>query len=527
KLTMRGNKRRSLPDKQIAPNMSNSHMKVMMKSCNTGISAPSHSSVHSNNKTQEHYRVSQKTKRLKTIKQRNLIRGQNSNRSNQHGQQYKRGRKDVKCQDCQSSCSLNLSRKEKPVAKPFHSQKPSLITEGRLTSIRGLFSHEVRSVNIERLVKEKKHQKQEGQPTASHSPSCLIPHPTPPAVVSETSEEGISACASKDQGLMPIEQTDCIQTNLEDIVPPTIPSRDGTHNCAQIHRATPKTSRSGSPLDHKYITEAVILSSSENELFHKSLTTSIGPCNHEVIPKKKIRHDQKQTNKAAAVYVKHDFVNPKRLDTPVGSEFFKVDSPQFLNAQLDAPSPASFMFSSPTPDSKRSALGDESQHRNPVFSSKEEAVSRLASGLCHSLDSFPLQRCRPLLTECRKVLLHQLQERHGSQLQHSLRRLHSHISADGPRSSSDPTEQVWPSSEQNYLGNKQMYSIFTRKHEFDQQSETAEFQTDNGSQNHCLQEGFCENVNVGSASKRQRELTWETHSPQDFFRKLRRPCQDT
>lgn len=453
-------------------------MKVKMKSCNTSMSASCHSSVCSNNKTKKCYRVPQKTKRLKTIKQRNLIRGQSSNRSNQHSQQCERGRKDEescsKYQDCQGSCSLNLSRKEKPVAKPFPSKKPSIITEGRLTSIRGLFSHEVRSVNIERLVKEKKHQKQEGQATASHSPSppCLIPHSTPPAVVSETSEEGISAYASKDQRLLPLEQTDCIQTNLDGTVPLTMPSGDRTHNSAQIHEAF-----SRSPLDQKDIPEVVILSSSENELVHKSFRTPVSPCEHKVIPKKKIRHDQKRTNKAAAVDVKHDLVIAKRLDTPVGSKFFKLDSPQFLNAQLDAPSPASFMFSSPTLDSKRMPVGDESQHRNPDFSSNEEAVSRLASGLCNSLDSFPLQHCRPLLTECRKVLLHQLQERHGSQLQHSLRRLHSHISAKDPRSSSDSTEQVWPSSEQKYLGNKQMYSIFTRKHEFNQQSETAEYPT--------------------------------------------------
>ncbi|MCI4374683.1 hypothetical protein PGIGA_G00009160 [Pangasianodon gigas] len=530
-LTMRHHNRRALSDKQNALNMFNSHMKAKVKSCNTSISAPCHSSVCSNSKTEEHYSAPQKTKRLKTIKQRNQIRGQSSNRSNQSHQHCERGSKDKglcsECQDCQCSRSLNFSRKEKPVAKPFPSQKPSIITEGRLTSIRGLFSHEVRSVDIERLVKKKKHQKhietQERQATASNSPSCLIPHSTPPAVISETSEEGTSACAKKDQKSKPLEKTDLLQANLEGTVPVTVGSGDGKHSSAQTHKATDNTAGSGSPSHQKGIQEAVILSSSESEPVHKSFPTSVrvSPSDRNVIPKKDNTHDQKQTNKAtAAMDVQHDFGNTERLDTPVGSEVLNLDVPQFN------PSPAIFMFSSPTLDSDRSASGDESQHRKPGFSSKEEAVSRLAARLSHNLGSFPLQRCCPLLTECRKVLLHRLQERHGSQLQHSLRRLHSHLSAEGPHSP-HTAEQVWPSSVQKYLDNTQMYFSYTRKHEDDQQSETMEFHADNSSQKHCLREGIYENVERGAASKRQRKQTWGIYSPQDFVSKLQRPCQDT
>lgn len=466
---MRHHNRRALSDKQIALNMFNSHKKAKVKSSNTGISAPCHSSVCSNNKTEECFSEPQKTKRLKTIKQRNQIRGQSSNRSNQSHQHCERRSKDKgpcsECQDCQCSHSLNFSRKEKPVVKPFPSQKPSIITEGRLTSIRGLFSHEVRSVDIERLVKEKKHQKHiEMQATASPSPSCLIPHSTPPAVISERSEEGISACANKDQ--KSFEKTDNLQTNLEDTVPVTICSGDGKHSSAQTHKATDNTTRSGSPSDQAGIQEAVILSSSESEPVHKSFPTSVKVTliDHNVIPKKKNTQNQRQTNKAtAAMDVRRDFVNNERLDTPVGSEVLNSDDPQF------DPSPAIFVFSSPTLDKERSALGDECQHGKPGVSSKEEEVRRLAARLCHNLGSFPLQRCCPLLTECRNVLLHHLQERHGSQLQHSLHRLHSHLS--GPHSP-QTGEQVWSSTVDKCLDNTQKYFTYTRKHEDDQQSET-------------------------------------------------------
>lgn len=50
---------------------------------------------------------------------------------------------------------------------------------------------------------------------------------------------------------------------------------------------------------------------------------------------------------------------------------------------------------------------------------------------------------------------------------------------------------------------------------------------DNGLQKHCQREDFCENVERGTASKRQRKQTWGIHSPQDFVTKLQRPCKDT
>lgn len=477
-LTMRHRNRRALSDKQNALNTFSSHMKAEMKSCNTGISAPCHSSVCSDSKTKEHYSVPQKTKRLKTIKQRNQIRELSSNRYNQSHQHCERGSKNKgpcrHCQDCQCSRLLNFSTKERPVAKPFPSQKPSIITEGRLTSIRGLFSHEVRSVDIERLVKEKKHQthieKQNRQATASNSPSCLIPHSIPPAVISETSEEGISACVNKDQTKI-LEKTDCLPTNFEDTVPVTMHTGDGKHSSAQPPEATDNTARPQSPSAQKGEQEAVILSSSENEPAHKSFPTAVkvSQSDHNVITKKKNVHDQKQTNKAtAAMDVQYDFVNIERLHTSVGSEVLNSDAPHF-----DL-SPA--MFSSPTLDRETSALGNESEHRKPGFSSKDEVLSRMAARLCHNLDSFPLQRCCPLLTECRKVLLHHLQERHGSQLQHSLRRLHSHPSAERPHSP-HTAEQVWPNSVQKYLDNTHVYFRNTRKHEDNQQSETMEFHT--------------------------------------------------
>lgn len=470
---MRHHSRRALSDKQNVLNMYNSNRKAKVKPLPQ---APCHSSVCSKNKTEEHYSVPQKTKHLKTIKQRNQIRRQNSNRFNQQHQHCERGSKNKRpcseCQDSHCSCFLNVSVKEKPVAKPFPSQKPSIITEGRLTSIRGLFSHEVRSVDIERLVQEKKHhkhtEKQEGHTTASNSPTppCVIPHSTSPAVIAETSEEGISACANKDQKL---KKTDHLQTNLEETDAVILHSGDENRSSTQIPKTTDNTARSASPSDQKGVQEAASLSSSESESVHKSFPTSfkVSPNDYKAILKKKNTHIQKQT---AAKDLQPDFVNSERLGIPAGLEVLNLDAPQF------DPSPTIFPFSSPTVDGKRNALRDKSQHNKPGFSSKNDTVSRLTARLCHDLGFFPLQRHCPLLIECRKVLLHHLQERHGSQLHHNLHRLHSYLSTEGPHSP-HTAEQVWPRKVQKYLDNKQKHFGYTRKHEDDQQSETMGFQT--------------------------------------------------
>lgn len=478
---MRPHSRRALSDKQPAPTGFSSHRKAKVKSCTTGISAPCHSSVCTSNKP-EYCSPPKKTKRLKTTKQRNQIRGQGSDKSNQSHQHCGRGCKDKgpcsEGQGCQCSQSLNFCRTEKPIAKLFPLQKPSMITEGRLTSVKGLFRHEVRSMDIERLVKVKKHQKQrekrEGQATARNSspPSGWIPHSTPPAVISETSVEGISACANIDQKSKTLEKTDCLQTGLGKTVPMTVGSGDGKHNSAQTHEDTDNPATSRSPSDQKGIQEAVLLSSSENESVHESFPTSVKVrlTDHNVLPKKTSTRNYKETNKATtAMDAQHGFVNTQSLDTPAGPEVLNSDAPQFSR------NPAVFAFSSATPDREKSVLGNESQHRKPGLSFKEEVVKRLAARLCHNPSSFPLQCCCPLETECRNVLLHHLQERHGSQLQHNLSRIHSHLTAEGPRSPLT-AEQVLPSSVQNYIEDTPVNFSYKRKRDDDQRCETMEFQ---------------------------------------------------
>ncbi|KAI5620455.1 hypothetical protein C0J50_19922 [Silurus asotus] len=508
---MRRHRRRELPDKQNALNKFDSHMKARVKSCNSGLSAPSHTSVCSKNKTDEHFSAPQKTKRLKTIKQRNHIRAQSNIRSKQSLPQCKKGSIDKQpgseSQDCQCIRLLTFSKKVKPGAKPFPLQKPSIITEGRLTSIRGLFSHEVRSVDIERLVKKRK---QEGKATASNSSSLsgVIPHSTP-AVISETSEEGSPAHANGGQQPKTLEKAEELQINLEDTVPV-----DGMHSFGQTNKATDKTARSESPSG---IQEAVILSLSESEPIHKSFPTSVKDIcliDHYVSPKTKNTHDQKQAYKTPPVV---DVQPAERLDSPAGSEVL------YSNAQQFEQSPAIFTFSSPTMGRERCSFEREASHRKHILSSKKEAVSRLAARLCRNLVSVPPQRCCHLLTKCKQVLLHQLKETHGSRLQHNLHKLHSHLSTEAPHSP-HTADQVWPSSVQQYLDSPQMYFSCTGKYEDVQPRDTMNFQKVNRSQKH-LREEFCEDVEGGAAFKRQSRQTWGIYSPQDYVTELQ--GQDT
>ncbi|TSZ83250.1 hypothetical protein Baya_13770 [Bagarius yarrelli] len=464
---MRHHSKRALTDKQNVLNKQNSTRRSKVQPCSTGISVPYHSLVSSKNETTKHYTVPHKMKRLKTIKERNQIRRQTSNRFNQHCDgKSKDKRRCSDYQDCQCSCSMHFSRKEKPVAKPFPAQKPSIITEGRLTSIRGLFSHEVRSVDIERLVKEKKDQmhieKIKGrQTTASNSPtSCVVPHSTPLVVISETSEEGISACANKEQKSL---TADPLQSRLHD----TMHSADNNYSSTQTPKATDNTSLP----DQKGMQEAVIMSPSENHPVQKSFPASfkISQVDHTVNSKNK--NTQNKTNKiTAAVGANNDFVHSESLVTPTGLEALHLDVPQFDS------SPNIFLFSSPTLEGEKKIVGkcSSTTYRNDMALSFNTAYTKYTRSRVH-----------------------------GGRIFHTLQRKNIQITHKSVSAIQENMKMINRRKQWNFR------------------------QVCKSPPNHCLREGFSENANSGGASKRQRKQTQEVYSLQDFVTKLQRPCRDT
>ncbi|XP_062847935.1 uncharacterized protein LOC134310310 [Trichomycterus rosablanca] len=466
--------KRAASGTQNVLSMLSSHIKVKERPCSADVSVPGCSSMCS----------FQKVKRLKTIKERNQIRGQSSYRSNHIHQHSKRACKEkcYKGHECQCSHSFT-SKKEKPLAKPFCPQKPSIITEGRLTSIRGLFSHEVRSVDIERLVKEKERQK--GLVTAGESP-CQ----SPPALLCEKADSDICTSVQENQVLKTARQTDHSQTNLEGS-----DKKNGKHHSAQAHKPIDKPIESESPPRQKQ-SETIVLTSSESETIHKSSSRS---------------SQAPQTNQNDHASPKMQ--NPHRLhghgqtrQTTTATEMLHSSVQDVLQSD-----------STSAKGNQRAAVTDESQHRKAEPLPDMEAVGRVAARLCHSLRSFPKRRHRPLLTECKEILFQCLQERHGSQLEHNLRKLRSHVSPEEHRLPLS-TKQAWPSSAQS---SEDTCTYFNYKTGYDvDHSGNVEFQTGKGSQKNPEGEDFYQNTERKAHCRKRRTHFWGTYTPQDFLQKL-------
>ncbi|XP_076847360.1 proline-rich protein 19 [Brachyhypopomus gauderio] len=494
--------RRPLSEKQNALNTFSNKAKV--KSCSKDVLVSCCKSVCITNRTED-CSVSQKVKRLKTRKERNQIRGHDTNNSYQKHQQ-KQGSKEkaqnYNFQDYPSGHLVKHFQKERAALKPIPPQQLSLITEGRLTSIRGLFSHQVRSVDIERLVKnqKKRHRSKEhksGQDTLNDSPS--LPSHSPLIFKSKSSECG--RCIEEQQKS---KRSRNILSQQTDTV--TLYKTDRKYISAQsLHEAVDNTIGSSSPCSQRGM-EPVVLSSLESECDHNtSSTIAKANCNKpHVTPKMKDTLkslDQEQTTKTTtAIDKRHGFVNTQ--SSPTKSVLLGMCAPH-----SDSGNP-SFITSSPALDREHVALADECHGQN------QGVVGRLAARLCQTLNILPQRRRCPLLTESREVLLQTLQERHSSQLQHSLCRLRSYISAERPRSSHN-TEQACNDSGQRCEDNTLMGFSHAWKNEDSQQNANIDSWTDDGSQRKYM----------GAKWNTMRQA-WGTYSPHDLGLNQQLPFQD-
>ncbi|KAI4904497.1 hypothetical protein NFI96_021698, partial [Prochilodus magdalenae] len=232
-------RRNVVSGKQKVLSVFSKHLQVAKAKSYTGVSACR------SEQAEEQFSPPQRMKRLKTRKERDQIRGHNvsSCRHSNRGLREKAQRHDYHL-----THPLRHGRKEKPLARPFPPPgKPSIITEGRLTSLRGIFSHAVTSEYIERLVKD---QETQGE-TRSANDSPSIPSPL----------NGGSETGTASGGLQDGQR--CSNEVMSEQVPPSALAQE--HSSAQTcHQTTDNTVQSGSPSGS--IPEPVMVSSSANDL---------------------------------------------------------------------------------------------------------------------------------------------------------------------------------------------------------------------------------------------------------------------
>lgn len=392
---------RALSDKDKILDVFNKHSETSQKYCCSvsSISAECKCFKH-NNYTHGHYKM----KRLKSRKERSQMRG-GGREAKQHHHHYQH----------HSSCYCTLRRDTSfPNVIPA-TQEPSIITDNRLIGHHGLFNHEVKSIDIERLLSEQKKQEriEKQVPEKNHvfsHPSLTCHNPSPvssndlsgadtnvPFVKKADPATNAHNCWEKEKKIS--EGSD--KSDGSDVTPGQRPQQElnlSSEGCKSIF------SSKHSSLD-------VVVSKRKSKKTHsvmskgnrKSESCSTGDRDNLKTIKRKLNTQVTST-------AEH---TPKNQKPPI----------QQTQAQCLSPSQLNFSSSSITENS-------EIQNRRQDPSRVCESVCEVAARLCDCLH-FPFLRRRNLVTESRDVLLRALQERHGPRLQENLLKLQRHLSLDG------------------------------------------------------------------------------------------------
>ncbi|KAL2084226.1 hypothetical protein ACEWY4_019744 [Coilia grayii] len=363
--------------------------------------------------------VAAKGKRLKTRKERDQMKqgcnGQKIRSHSRHKQSC--GREGF----LGSSQSLSHSHSQQKFAKAFPSKEPSFITDRRLIGHQGMFNHEVKSFDIERLLSEERKaarsKKQVDHTEKMSSPALTPTHNSgnerecPPKHKNEVSgkcrRQGIST--ESRCGIL-VRSQRCSQSEDK--------GRDrGTAN--QESGVSPSQKKAEcmelSPSDSNSV---VILSSTPKS----SASSNMQQSTPRISPE---RHKGPQVLCAES---------PLQPESPRTSAQHSERTPTCLKPQVPytkAQKPNN------TPDSHvTKKVSSASLHQKAGNSETERAqleariashlISVVAGRLCQSLER-PILMRHNLLAESRSSILHALHERHRTELQENLLRLHSRL----------------------------------------------------------------------------------------------------
>ncbi|XP_026140327.1 proline-rich protein 19 [Carassius auratus] len=481
---------------------SDRHSSTSKSSCQTANAAHTSKQVcSSSTRTDVHCKSSHKVRRLKTRNERNQIRGLERNRYHTVSQHSRRegGEK--------AHHPLACSRKERAFAKPFIPQKPSIITEGRLTSNRGIFSHEIRSIDIERLVSEQikrdELRKEQRNKSVMH-----ITSPLPPSI-----PDSVTVCCldevqepekntppqvkgKKSSRKEPSEiNTSGFQINRGVVVSMGPSREDGKHdrnaNCRKedANSQTRQDSQSSPPR------ETVVLSFSRNEpIYHL--------CSTPVETKMNNSYDVSQTGDLKSPNGENHqngFMNIQRFEKisrTVG--FPNMEVTQMLENPQTLTSPSDL-------DSGARQVGDNVEQGGQMSLSCREAVKRLLTRLCQSSELSVPSLCHPLLAECKETLLQDLQKRHSFQLERNLHRLRSFLNRNqmaSQLSSGQRDENCSPSS----------HTVENEDRCFNRNKE---IWTDSAMHQDYLTQDVKQDLDKGAFTKKRRIHEWKTSS--NFF----------
>lgn len=329
-----------------------------------------------------------KLKRLKSHRERNQIRGcgkKDPKFCSQHQQCHHLSSKDM---THFHSCCHHSSRRNAPSSSTVAvTKEPSVITENRLIGHQGLFNHEVKSIDIERLLSEqRKMEKSKLEETntpqwSSASHGCMAGD-TEKLVLFGHKEFG----ASKSHD----ELCDKEKGKIKGLAPTL---EDRPHQVL----SEPSSESCKSPFSANHSNQIKVRTVKIRKAQH---LTSVRDRETKLLSTAQ-REETKTSDRNANETVSSEECTPKNQECPG------------LHSQPYSLSPVE-------PPRSRSAGNVDLHHtsREPDCS-VAQSVGTLAAALCHRL-KFPFLKQRSLVEESRQVLLNTLQERDGPQVQENL-----------------------------------------------------------------------------------------------------------
>ncbi|XP_023117526.2 uncharacterized protein si:dkey-250k15.4 [Amphiprion ocellaris] len=350
----------------------------------------------------------QKMKRLKTRKERSLMRGgwkETSNTKSHHHYCSRQCSKDMahfhNC--CHSSCHCPSKKQTQFPGVAPAVLEPSIITDRRLIGHQGLFNYEVKSIDIERLLSEQRKLKQSGQhvkekyKASSHlsSSSCIpAPFSCDPLLGADTDDAVPSKKKADPSTKAHYDSQEKESQNLQfnsqelDVTPGQRPQQqlDRSFGSFKSVRSSKHSSLSVGP------TKTIKTSNFMSEKDMESQLTPIVDRDNLKTLKKKVKRKMMPTLELTA----------KTRESPV------------YQKQTSGPNPSPLQLQSSL---AADSFDVQCRRHNPKNVSK--TVSAVAVRLCDSLEFRLLGRAN-LLSESREVLLKSLREKHGPCLQENL-----------------------------------------------------------------------------------------------------------
>lgn len=363
-------------------------------------------------KTHGHFKM----KRLKSHRERNQMRGcgEKGSKSKSHHHHCRRHTSKEtafvrKC--CHSSCHC-LSRRDAPFPNVVAAaQEPSIITDSRLIGHQGLFNHEVKSIDIERLLSEQRRLEKRGHEM-------------------QKMNNAVSHTSLKHQITSPVSTDDCLAAD-NDLALPHKTKPDPAMKARDTLKDVKKNSQGPDHTPEQRPQQQMDLSSGGcKSTFSKrsSLDLVVGQS-------RTTKPDMPETGKESqqTLTVDQETFN-KKVKGHMTSTLEHTPQSQaspIHNTQAHILSPSSLKFST-----LNAADSFDAHHRRKDPDHVSQSVRTVAASLCEC-PLFPYLKGRSLLAESRGILLKVLQERHGPQLQENLHYMQHCLS-----SVTDPIKEV-------------------------------------------------------------------------------------